>query len=226
MTPAVTATVLAVGATAAVVAAPTHVTAGTLPAPASATAVDLPASPGPVHSQTLSAGLAGAAAGQRALAAHRQGSRSSLRAGVDTTEGARTAAREVAVARAFHEPVLGARQTSGFGWRWGRMHQGLDLAAAHGTPLYAVGSGWVQEAGWNNGLGYHVRVRLDSGELLVYGHLSRISVPDRAPVRAGTVLGAVGSTGRSTGAHLHLEVRTADGPIDPGPWLAARRGSG
>lgn len=147
----------------------------------------------------------------------------SLDAGLAVTAGSAVQIREIAAAHAFHEPILNAPTTSGFGWRWGRMHNGLDYGADIGTPLYAVGQGTVTTSGWNSGLGYHVKITLGSGEVVVYGHMSRIDVKLDDPVEAGTVLGAVGSTGRSTGAHLHLEIRTQDGPIDPAGWLEARR---
>lgn len=172
----------------------------------------------------LAQGLGAAAEGKAAMTTRGHALISSLSAGVEATAGGQARARELATARAFHEPVLDAHQTSSFGWRWGRMHNGIDFGAGHGTPLYAVGLGTVTTAGWNSGLGYHVKITLDTGELVVYGHLSRIGVSSGDRVVAGSQLGEVGSTGRSTGAHLHLEVRTPDGPIDPEPWLAARRG--
>ncbi|USQ78799.1 M23 family metallopeptidase [Ornithinimicrobium faecis] len=185
---------------------------------------DATASRGAASRLALAQGLGAAAEGKAAMTARGQALSTSLSAGVETTAGGQDRAREVATARAFHEPILDAHQTSSFGWRWGRMHNGIDFGAGHGTPLYAVGLGTVTTAGWNSGLGYHVKITLDTGEVIVYGHLSRIDVSDGDPVAAGSQLGAVGSSGRSTGAHLHLEVRTQDGPIDPAPWLAARRG--
>jgi murein DD-endopeptidase MepM/ murein hydrolase activator NlpD len=152
----------------------------------------------------------------------------SLGAGLDITDSGRGQVREIAtetaVANAFHEPILGAARTSGYGWRWGRMHNGLDFGADIGTPLYAVARGTVTTAGWNSGLGYHVKIALDTGEVVVYGHMSRIitSLGDR--VEAGTVIGEVGTSGRSTGAHLHFEVRTSAGPVDPALWLAGQPG--
>ena len=182
------------------------------------------ASRGDVARITLTQGLDAAAAGREAMTARLAVLGTSLTTGVETTVGAQALAREIGAARAFHEPVLGAHQTSSFGWRWGRMHNGIDFGAGHGAPLYAVGQGTVTTTGWNSGLGYHVKITLDTGETLVYGHLSRITVGVEERVTAGTSIGEVGSTGRSTGAHLHFEVRTPDGPVDPEPWLAARRG--
>ncbi|USQ77186.1 M23 family metallopeptidase [Ornithinimicrobium cryptoxanthini] len=147
----------------------------------------------------------------------------SLSAGLAVTAGGAVQIREIAAAHAFHEPVLDAATTSGFGWRWGRMHNGLDFGADIGAPLYAVAQGTVTTSGWNSGLGNHVKITLGSGEVVVYGHMSQIDVALDDTVEAGTMIGAVGNTGRSTGAHLHLEIRTDDGPIDPAEWLDARR---
>lgn len=225
------ATVVSTVTAVAVVALPTSVSAGTPAQSGASLSSALTARAEPAASRgtgprlTLTQGVGALATGGQEVAARFQTLASSVSAGVETTQGGQARARELGVARAFHEPVLGAAQTSSFGWRWGRMHNGLDFAAAHGTPLYAVGPGTVTTAGWNSGLGYHVKVTLDTGETVVYGHLSHIMVDLAEPVVAGTVLGAVGSTGRSTGAHLHFEVRTSDGPIDPEPWLADRRGA-
>lgn len=225
------ATVVSALAAVAVVALPTSVSAGT-PAAGGATSlssalsarVDPPASRGAGSRLTLTQGLGAAAVGAQSAAVRLQRVTTSVSAGLETTLGGHTPAHEIGVARAFHEPVLGAQRSSSFGWRWGRMHNGIDFAAPHGTPLYAVGAGTVTTAGWNSGLGYHVKITLDTGETVVYGHLSQIWVDLDDVVVAGTEVGAVGNTGRSTGAHLHFEVRTAAGPIDPQPWLAARRG--
>jgi murein DD-endopeptidase MepM/ murein hydrolase activator NlpD len=103
------------------------------------------------------------------------------------------------------------------------MHNGLDFGADVGTPLYAVGRGTVTTASWNPGLGYHVKITLDTGEVLVYGHLSQMLASTGDSVEAGTQIGRVGSTGRSTGAHLHFEVRIDGAATDPLPWLEAHR---
>ncbi|WP_154402183.1 M23 family metallopeptidase [Ornithinimicrobium cavernae] len=182
------------------------------------------ASRGSTPRLSLAWGVAAAAEGRRTMSVQMEAIRSSVTVGVDATEGARSHAREIAADRSFHEPILSGHQTSGFGWRWGRMHNGIDYGADTGTPLYAVGHGTVTSAGWSSGLGYHVRLTLESGEVIVYGHLSRISVMSGERVSPGTQVGEVGSTGRSTGAHLHFEVRTEQGPVDPVPWLEAQRG--
>ncbi len=120
---------------------------------------------------------------------------------------------------AFLRP-LGAPITDGFGFVSGRRHTGLDFPAAQGRPVGAAGRGVVSFAGRNSGgYGNLVVVRHRLGYESWYAHLSRITVSVGQPVAGGTVIGAIGSTGRSTGPHLHLEVRRFGTPIDPRPRL-------
>jgi murein DD-endopeptidase MepM/ murein hydrolase activator NlpD len=113
---------------------------------------------------------------------------------------------------ALSAPVAGARMTSGYGLRRHpinggvRMHSGVDLAAPTGTPVRAASDGVVALAGWRGG--YGLAVELDHGQTLVtrYAHLSRLAVQRGQRVRRGELIGFVGSTGRSTGPHLHYEV--------------------
>lgn len=149
----------------------------------------------------------------------------SLDAGVRTALAGREQVADAAAAERLHRPILEGTRTSSYGWRWGRMHEGMDIAADHGTPLYAVGPGTVTATGYNPGLGNHVKVTLEDDTVLVYGHLSTVAVEVDDVVVGGDVLGAVGSTGRSTGAHLHFEVRVGDEALDPGPWLTERFGT-
>jgi murein DD-endopeptidase MepM/ murein hydrolase activator NlpD len=109
--------------------------------------------------------------------------------------------------------------TSGFKWRWGRMHTGIDLAGPYGSPIRAVTAGTVIEAGLEGGYGYMVKVRHDDGVVTYYAHMSKILV-EGGRVTAGEVIGKEGNTGHSTGPHLHFEVRIDDVPINPVPWLA------
>jgi murein DD-endopeptidase len=118
--------------------------------------------------------------------------------------------------------------TSPFGWRvhpilhdW-RLHTGEDLGAALGTPVYAVAPGRVVAAGPNDGYGNQVVVDHGGGVQSAYNHLSVIVVPVGAHVRAGEVVGRVGSTGLSTAPHLHFEIRLGGRPVDPVPYLRAR----
>ncbi|HZU63074.1 MAG TPA: M23 family metallopeptidase [Novosphingobium sp.] len=118
-------------------------------------------------------------------------------------------------------PVAGARITSSFGMRYHpilgyeRMHSGTDLAAPWGSPVYAVADGYVEYAGWHGGHGNYLRLAHGGGVETGYGHLSRYAVASGMRVRAGQVIGYVGSTGLSTGAHLHYEVFQSGRAIDP-----------
>jgi murein DD-endopeptidase MepM/ murein hydrolase activator NlpD len=98
-------------------------------------------------------------------------------------------------------------------------HTGQDFAAPEGTPALAASQGEVVFTGWNGGYGNLVRISHSNGVETWYGHLSRIDVHVGDAVRKGDAVGAVGSTGNSTGPHLHLEVRVDDKPADPMPWL-------
>ncbi|MFI6865599.1 M23 family metallopeptidase [Nocardia sp. NPDC050406] len=118
-------------------------------------------------------------------------------------------------------PVAGPL-SSGFGMRWGAMHAGLDFADGFGAPIAAVTDGTVIEAGPASGFGLWVRVQQDDGTIGVYGHMQDILVHVGQQLRAGDVIATVGSRGYSTGPHLHYEVHTDAGPIDPHPWLAGR----
>jgi murein DD-endopeptidase MepM/ murein hydrolase activator NlpD len=97
--------------------------------------------------------------------------------------------------------------SSHFGWRWGRMHEGVDIAAKTGTEILAADSGMVSFTGWNGGYGYLVKVDHGGGKETRYAHLSKIAVKTGQTVTKGDVIGYVGSTGISTGPHLHFEVR-------------------
>ncbi len=107
----------------------------------------------------------------------------------------------------------GARRHPVLGYR--RMHSGIDFGAAHGTPIYAVADGRVQMAGYNGGYGRFVRLAHDGGLGSGYGHMSRIAVSAGQSVRRGQVIGYVGSTGLSTGPHLHYELYRGGRPINP-----------
>ena len=111
--------------------------------------------------------------------------------------------------------------TSGFGWRWGRLHAGLDFGVHLGTPLHAMSKGEVVFARWEGGYGYKVQIRYWDGTVSYFGHMSRISAHVGEQVASGDVVGYSGNTGNSTGPHLHLEIHPAGGAaVDPRPWLA------
>jgi murein DD-endopeptidase MepM/ murein hydrolase activator NlpD len=103
-------------------------------------------------------------------------------------------------------PVSGP-VTSPFGWRWGRMHEGIDIAGPAGTPVRAAADGVVTFSGWAGGYGNYVCVTHSTRLTTCYAHLSRIDVPLGARVTTGNVLGAVGCTGHCFGDHLHFETR-------------------
>ena len=117
-------------------------------------------------------------------------------------------------------PVTG-RLTSGFGMRfhpilgYGRMHQGIDLAAPAGTPIVAASDGLVRFAGWHGGHGNYVQLQHGGGLTSGYGHMSRFVVAPGERVRQGQLIGYVGSTGLSTGPHCHFEVFRNGVAIDP-----------
>lgn len=121
-------------------------------------------------------------------------------------------------------PIVG-RVTSSFGERSdpfageGEFHRGIDIAAPSGTAIHATGDGIVAFAGW--GSGYGREVMLDHGHDLktLYGHMSAIAVVPGETVTRGQIIGYVGSSGRSTGAHLHYEVRIHDAPVNPHRYM-------
>ena len=115
------------------------------------------------------------------------------------------------------------RFTSPFGRRWGRLHAGVDLAAPTGTPIYATADGVVIDAGRESGYGNVVRIQHEFGFETVYAHQSKIRVKVGQQVSRGVQIGAMGSTGRSTGSHLHYEVRVNGQPVNPMTYLEAAK---
>ena len=145
-----------------------------------------------------------------------------------------------AIAVPSEKPVRTAAFTSGFGIRSdpfaarAAMHPGIDLAGPIGTPIYATADGTVLRAGWNAG-GYGNLVEIDHGKGIAtrYGHMSAVLVSAGQHITRGQQIGRMGSTGRSTGSHLHYEVRIDGRPVNPIPFmkstdylLAMRAGSG
>ncbi len=113
------------------------------------------------------------------------------------------------------QPVLNkdlTRMASGYGWRIDpiyhtrRFHEGMDFTAPIGTDIYATADGTVMSAGWQQGYGNCVQINHGYGYVTLYGHMSAIKVRIGQPVKRGDVIGLVGSTGKSTGPHLHYEV--------------------
>ena len=122
----------------------------------------------------------------------------------------------------FAVPVRDSfRFTSGFGPRWGRMHNGTDFAAAHGTAIYATADGVVIHAGWQSGYGRLVKIQHEFGIETRYAHMSRVRVNVGQRVSRGDRIGDMGSSGRSTGTHLHYEVRIGGTPVNPMTYIKA-----
>ncbi|MFM9934774.1 MAG: M23 family metallopeptidase [Novosphingobium sp.] len=123
-------------------------------------------------------------------------------------------------------PVTSNRSmSSGFGMRVHpvlgglRAHKGIDLPATTGTPIHASADGVVGKADWFGGYGLFVELEHGAGMETRYGHMSRIAVAEGQRVRKGDVIGYVGSTGRSTGSHLHYEVRIGGEAVNPIPYM-------
>jgi murein DD-endopeptidase MepM/ murein hydrolase activator NlpD len=152
---------------------------------------------------------------------------------VGTTTASATAATtvahprpKVAVARPlWTTPVVGATVTTCFCMRWGKFHDGLDLAAPLGTPIHAAGAGIVVKVGPESGYGLTIFIRHSNGDVSFYGHMARVFVTLGQRVKTGQVIAPVGNEGYSTGPHLHFSVYRGGingRAIDPKPWLAAR----
>jgi murein DD-endopeptidase MepM/ murein hydrolase activator NlpD len=113
--------------------------------------------------------------------------------------------------------------TSGYGWRWGRMHRGVDVAGPVGTPVVAAAPGVVEQAGWNDGgFGNLVEVRHADGSMTRYAHNNSLNVSTGQTVAQGQQIAEMGSTGYSTGPHLHFEVHpNGSGAVNPVAFLPA-----
>jgi murein DD-endopeptidase MepM/ murein hydrolase activator NlpD len=113
--------------------------------------------------------------------------------------------------------------TSGFGYRWGVLHGGIDIANSIGTPILAASDGVVIDAGPTAGYGIWVKLRHSDGTVTLYGHLSSVLVNIGERVYAGDQIAKMGNTGNSTGPHLHFEVLlNGTDRVDPVGWLAKR----
>jgi len=124
----------------------------------------------------------------------------------------------VASSSGFVWPVHGV-VTSGFGWRWGRMHEGIDIAVANGTAVVSAASGTVIIAGWMGGYGNLVVVDHGNGISTAYGHNTTVTVGPGQHVAQGQLIAYSGNTGHSTGPHVHFEVRVGGSPVDPFGYL-------
>ncbi|MEM9500634.1 MAG: M23 family metallopeptidase [Pseudomonadota bacterium] len=122
-------------------------------------------------------------------------------------------------------PVDGARMSSGYGMRnhpilrKRRRHNGVDLAAPTGTPVYATADGVIERADWFSSYGLYISIDHGADLETRYAHLSKLAVAAGERVRKGDLIGYVGSTGRSTGPHLHYEVRVSGLAVNPIPYM-------
>ncbi|MBW4675836.1 MAG: peptidoglycan DD-metalloendopeptidase family protein [Desmonostoc geniculatum HA4340-LM1] len=125
---------------------------------------------------------------------------------------------------AYQWPAKGTL-TSGYGWRWGRMHKGIDIANSTGTPVFSSAEGIVEKAGWNNGgYGNLVEIRHPDGSSTRYAHNSKILVQAGQHVSQGETIALMGSTGHSTGPHTHFEIHASGkGAVNPIAMLPAAR---
>ena len=136
-----------------------------------------------------------------------------------------TTYRPASVSIPSRMPVNGAALTSGYGMRWHpvlgghRQHKGVDLAQPVGSPVYATADGTVSKADWFSSYGLFISLEHGGNIQTRYGHLSRLNVAAGQAVHKGDLIGYVGSTGRSTGPHLHYEVRIAGMAVNPIPYL-------
>ena len=142
---------------------------------------------------------------------------------LDTESGQSVALPTVSVPSRM--PLENARVSSSYGMRNHPVlrkrarHNGIDLAAPTGTPIYATADGTVERANWFGSYGNYIQIEHGNAIETRFGHLSRIVVTDGQKVRKGDLIGYVGTTGRSTGPHLHYEVRIAGEPVDPRPFM-------
>ncbi|MDP1803921.1 MAG: peptidoglycan DD-metalloendopeptidase family protein, partial [Acidimicrobiales bacterium] len=109
--------------------------------------------------------------------------------------------------------------TSGFGYRWGSLHAGIDIANGIGTPIRAAKGGTIILAGWNGGYGNCIVIDHGGGFSTLYAHMTRLRASDGQRVSQGDLIGDMGSTGNSTGSHLHFETRVNGSPQDPTRYL-------
>jgi len=144
-----------------------------------------------------------------------------------TAAGDILAAPRIAVSVPSRMPVDGVQLTSGYGMRnhpilrQRRQHNGVDLAAPRGTPVYATADGMVEMAKYWGSYGNYVQIGHGGDLETRYAHLSSYTVSDGQQVRKGDLIGYIGSTGRSTGPHLHYEVRVSGDPVNPIPYMVA-----
>ncbi|WP_245753239.1 M23 family metallopeptidase [Geodermatophilus ruber] len=168
---------------------------------------------------------AAAAAAARRAAEEAAAAAAAARSASSGSRGSAAASAGSGGSGPYVKPTSG-RTSSCYGWRWGALHAGVDIAAPIGTPIYAAHSGIVERAGTATGFGLAVYIRGDDGAVTVYGHVNDYYVRAGERVVAGEPIAEVGNRGQSTGPHLHFEVHPNggmySGAVDPAPWLRAR----
>lgn len=128
-------------------------------------------------------------------------------------------------AKMWVRPINVWNVTSPYGPRWGKTHDGLDLAASTGTPLFAMSSGVVTRSFFDSSFGNKIEIRYWNGQVSWYAHMSQRLATEGDKVVPGEIVGLVGNTGNSFGSHLHLEIHPqtgVDAPMSPTPWLRDR----
>lgn len=136
---------------------------------------------------------------------------------VDSADSSQLSYDETAVYDKLRNPSDGGHISSGFGPRWGKFHRGLDIALPQGRNIYAADSGTVYFSGWSGGYGNMIRVDHGNGMQTYYAHCSKLLAESGQQVQQGDVIAQVGTTGNSTGPHIHFEViinRNCVNPID------------
>ena len=116
-------------------------------------------------------------------------------------------------------PIQRYTLSSNFGYRWGRLHSGIDMAAPTGTLIFATDGGTVIRSGWYGGYGQCIDIQHESGRVTRYGHCSRLLVSVGDKVYQGQNIALVGNTGHSFGSHLHFEIILGGSPVNPRPYL-------
>jgi murein DD-endopeptidase MepM/ murein hydrolase activator NlpD len=179
---------------------------------------------GQIHALMISASTSGLA-GAASTAATRAAGQATGVAGTSATQFATALDAALATnndanlpAGTWVRPAQGS-VSSEYGPRWGDEHEGIDIAAGSGSPVRAATDGVVKKASWYGGYGNAVIIDHGGGVQTLYGHNSSLSVQPGDRVRAGQVIAKVGSTGDSTGPHLHFEVQVDGKAVNPRPWL-------
>ena len=148
--------------------------------------------------------------------------RAAQRKAVAKAKAAAAKAKAEREAKRWVRPIKTWHITSGFGARWGESHDGIDLGATTGTPVYAMSKGTVIGSFYDSSFGNKLEIKYWDGSISWYGHLSKRNAQKGDTVRPGELVGLVGNTGHSFGSHLHFEMQkttTSDVPIDPIAWL-------